>query len=394
MSVGVERKATARPTFFAILNQKITAMQEQGLEVIRLDIGSPDLPPPFPIIEALQRAAALPDRHSYQNHLGTRVLREAWAQMYQRLCGVCLDPLHEIVPLLGSKEGIFHLALALLEPGDVVLVPDPGYPTYTQGARIAGGQLYGMPLRPEYGFLPDLDVIPPTVANRARLMWLNYPNNPTGANATWAFFERAVAFARRFNILLCHDAAYMQVTYHGYRAPSILEVTGAKEVAVEFNSLSKSHNMAGWRVGVAVGNARALGMLYALKTELDSSHFLPILEAATLALTGDQTWLLERNEAYRKRRDTVVEALRKLGLTVQSPKGSMYVWSPVPIGYSSLVFTETLLEQTGVSLAPGSIFGEHGEGYTRISLVAPVQRVAEAMSRLHTWWEDAGASCA
>jgi LL-diaminopimelate aminotransferase len=391
MSAVVMQNKIGAPYYFATLHQKIAAMKAEGQDIIRLDIGSPDLPPAPPIIEALCRAAAMPDRHGYQDHKGPPALREAWAEMYRRVFGVVLDPEIEIIPLLGSKEGIFHIALALLRPGDLVLIPNPCYPTYTQGTQFAGVEPYFMPLRAENRFLPDFDAIPSAVARQARLMWLNYPNNPTGATASLDFFERAVVFARQHDILLCHDAAYTQVTDGDYRAPSLLEVPGAREVAVEFNSLSKSHNMAGWRVGAAIGNPQALQMLYTLKTNLDSSHFLPILEAATLAMTGDQSWLQSQNELYRQRREAVVEALHVLGLPVQKTPASLYVWSPVPEGYSSMDFAGKLLDQAGVSLAPGSMFGSQGEGYARISLVAPWARLTEAMKRLSTWWKDVGA---
>ena len=274
-----------------LLGPKIAALRASGSDVIRLDEGSPDLPPAPPIIDALARSAASPQNHSYQSHKGIPLLQEAWAEMYQRVFGVGLNPESEVFPLLGSKEGIFHLLLALVEPGDCVLVPDPGYITYSRGTLFAGGEPYFMPLLPENGYFPDLNAIPDDVIRRAKLLWLNYPNNPTATMATVDFFAKALAFARTHDLLICHDAAYAQVTFDGMRALSILEVPGAKEIAVEFNTLSKSHNMAGWRVGVAVGNPLVLQALFTLKSNADSSHFRPIMDAAVEAMTGDQGWL-------------------------------------------------------------------------------------------------------
>jgi LL-diaminopimelate aminotransferase len=368
--------------FFTSLGAKITGIQAAGGDVIRLDVGSPDLPPAPQIIEALAKSASAPDRHGYQPHKGSLALRAAWAEMYRRVYAVELDPETEIVPLLGSKEGVFHMMLAWVNPGDIVLIPDPGYITYTSGTTFAGGEPYYLPLRPERDFLPDLKSIPEDIASRAKVLWLNYPNNPTAAVALSGFFEEVTAFAHEYQLLVCHDAAYTQVTFDGYRAPSILSIRGAKEVAVEFNTLSKSHNMAGWRVGAAVGNSRALSALYSLKTNADSSHFLPILEAATLAMTGDQAWLIERNEAYRQRRDVALGALQEIGLHAAKPCASLYVWAPVPSGWSSLDFAAALLDEAHVSLTPGTVFGAGGEGYVRIALTAPTHRVAEAMDRI------------
>lgn len=370
------------PHFFAALGPRLAAMQAAGIDVIKLDEGSPDLPPAAHIIEALACAAARPDRHGYQSHKGPLALRLAWAEMYARVYGVMLDPEREIVPLLGSKEGIFHLMAALIEPGDIVLAPDPGYVTYTRGALFSGGEAYPMPLLPERDYLPDLEAIPGEVLARAKILWLNYPNNPTAALATPAFFAQAVAFARRHNLLLCHDAAYAQVTFNGAAAASLLQAPGAKDVAIEFNTLSKSHNMAGWRVGAAVGNPEVLRILFTLKTNLDSSHFLPVLEAAVAAMRGDQVWLEERNAVYRRRRDAVLAGLHALGLAARPPQGSLYVWSPIPAGWSAAGFTTVLLEEAHVSLTPGSFFGQHGEGYVRIALTEPLERIELAMQRI------------
>jgi LL-diaminopimelate aminotransferase len=368
--------------FFAGLNIRVASLQAQGCDVIRLDEGSPDLPPAPHIIEALSRTAEQPDTHGYQPHRGFVELRQAWAGMYKRLYGVALDPESEILPLLGSKEGIFHLPLAFVEQGSIVLVPNPGYITYTRGARLAGGELYYLPLLHERGFLPDLHAVPPEVVQRAKILWLNYPNNPTAATASLDFFTEAVAFACEHNLLLCHDAAYAQVTYHGYRAPSLLEVPGAKDVSVEFNTLSKSHNMAGWRVAALIGNAAVIKAMYTLKTNVDSGYFRPVMEAAVAAMTGDQTWLQARNGIYCQRRDVVLQTLQRLGLQAETPRASLYVWFSVPQGQTSADFAAALLERAHLSLTPGSVFGSEGEGYIRLSITAPTERVEEAMLRL------------
>ena len=377
-----QRMQLLTTTFFAALEPKIEALQAAGKDVIRLDEGAPDLPPAPPIISALARSAADASTHSYQPHRGPAALRSAWAQMYQRVFGVSLDADREIIPLLGSKEGIFHFSAAFLNPGDVSLIPDPGYMTYTRGALFSGAEPYFMPLRLENQFLPDLDAIPGGVLRRARLLWLNYPNNPTAAIASREFFAGVVAFARRNGLLVCHDAPYTQITFGDYHAPSLLEIDGAKEVAVEFNSLSKSHNMAGWRVGALVGNPQALKTFFTLKTNVDSSHFLPILAAAAEAMTGNQDWLAERNEIYRVRRDIVVQAVNAFGLPALRPQASIYVWCPAPPGWTCLEFVSFVLDRAAVSLTPGTIFGENGEGYVRISLTAPTERLDEAMQRM------------
>jgi LL-diaminopimelate aminotransferase len=376
--------------FFAGLNSRIRELQIQDKDVIRLDVGSPDLPPGPEIIEALSRSAAHPDHHGYQPYRGPQELREAWAGMYQRLYEVKLDPESEIMPLMGSKEGIFNLVMASIDPGEVVLIPDPGYLTYDRATLFAGGEPVYLPLLPENDFLPEMQNIPEHILKRAKMLWLNYPNNPTAATANLDFFRDAVAFARQHDLLVCHDAAYTQVTYDGYQAPSIMQVPGAKEVAVEFNTLSKSHNMAGWRTGVAVGNSSALQSLYTLKTNVDSGQFLPIMEAATAALTGDQSWLAERNEIYRQRRDLIIEALHASGLNAQVPQGSLYIWFPVPAGWSSEGFTSALLDQAHISLTPGTVFGEHGEGFVRISFTAPLGRLEDAMQRMRQVLQTSG----
>ncbi len=373
-----------KANFFATLNEKIAQLKLAGADIIRMDIGSPDMPPTPHIINTLIQASKRQDCHGYQSHRGTPTLREAWAHMYQRDFDVSLDTESEIQPLLGSKEGVFHLSLALLDPGDVVLVPDPGYQTYAQGASFARAESFMVPLLPENQYLPDLLAIPSEIVERAKILWLNYPNNPTSAVANHGFFELAVDFCQRNDILLCHDAAYIQVTFDDYLAPSVLQVSNAKEIAIEFNTLSKSHNMAGWRSGVAVGQAEALAALFKIKTLSDSGHFLPVTEASVAALTGDQSWLRSRNNAYRERRDIVINALQEMGFDPQVPGASLYIWCPLPDGFSADHFVLQLLEDVHVTLAPGTVFGARGEGFVRISLVQPVDRIKEAMERIRS----------
>ena len=369
--------------FFAALGARLKALQAQGLDVIRLDIGSPDGPPAPFIVDALTQSAADPGHHSYTGYVGTPALRQAFVDYYARRFGVALNVADEILPLIGSKEGIANIALAWLDPGDLALAPDTGYPTYRMGAYMAGAEVYAMPLLEENGFLVDLDAIPPDVARRARLMWLNYPNNPTGAIAPLSYFEQALDFCRRHDILLCHDAPYTDVCYDGYRPPSLLAIPGAKEVAVEFNSLSKSHNMAGWRVGVAAGNKVAIQALLQIKSNVDTGAFWPIQDAAVVALRGDQSWLVERNAEYQRRRDLLHDVLtNNLGLRDARPAAGLYLWPHVPEGYTSAQFVEKLLLATGISLTAGNEFGPHGEGYVRISLGQTTARVVEAAERL------------
>lgn len=371
--------------FFSDLGKAIAGLQRRGIQVIRLDEGSPDLPPAPHIIQALERAARQPDAHGYQPQRGSQALREAWAQMYAREHGVQLDPESQVLPLLGSKEGIFHLPQAFLEAGDLVLAPDPGYVTYLRGAQLVGAEVYALPLSPEKNYFPDFDSIPPAVLKRSRLLWLNYPHNPTAAVTTRAHFEQALAFARQHDLLLAHDAAYTRITYDGYRAPSLLEVPGAADLAVEFNTLSKTYNMAGWRVGVIAGSPQVIETFYRLKTNLDSGHFYPVEQAAVAALTGDQSWVDERNRIYARRRDCLLEGLRALNFAPQTPRGSLYLWVPLPGGWNSAEFASHLLADTGVSLTPGTVFGQKGEGFVRISITAPLEQIQTALSRLEGW---------
>ena len=380
-----QRMASFPPYFFARLAERIARLKEAGKDIIRLDVGSPDLPPAPFIIEALKRSAAGPDNHGYQPFGGPKVFRQAVSDYYGKRFGVELDPAAEIEGLIGSKEGVFHMTQACLNPGDVALVPDPGYPVYASSAAYAGGEVVYMPLLEANDFLPALDAVPAEALRRARLMWLNYPNNPTGAVAPPEFLAEAVDFAGRHDLLLCHEAPYTEVAFDGYAPHSLLEVPGAKEVAVEFNSLSKTYNMGGWRIGAACGNAEAIRALHTLKSNLDSASFLPLYHAAAVALTGDQGWLGERNEIYRERRDIVVAGLRAAGLEVRAPQATLYVWPRVPAGMKSEEFTTALLEEAGVSLTPGTAFGPGGEGYARISVGIATPRLREAMEWLVEW---------
>ncbi len=370
--------------FFSRLDDEIATLRAAGREIIRLDAGSPDLPPAPHILETLAQAAALPDVHGYQSIRGTSALRQAWAEMYQRAYGVPLDPEREVLPLLGSKEGIFHLVQSYIGPGDIVLGPDPGYMTYSRATLFAGGVYYPTPLHAANHYLPDLQSIPAEVLQRARMLWINYPHNPTSAIAPIHFFEQALEFARQHKLLLCHDAAYTQVTFDGYQAQSLLSLPGAGEVAVEFNSLSKSHNMAGWRVGAALGNPQALQALYRLKANVDSGSFLPVMQAAVAAMQGDQAWLVERNAIYQQRRDVVVQALQQIELSCAVPKASLYVWFSIPHEWSSEGFASLLLDKASVSLTPGTVFGKQGEGYLRLSITQPLALIQQAMLQIQS----------
>lgn len=387
-----ERLLNAPPYPFARWATHVEAARRQGIDVIRLDIGNPDMPPPEEVVEALCQSARQPDHHGYPGYRGLPALREAIAGYYERRFGVPLNPDTQIVPLIGSKEGIVNVALACLDPGDLALAPDPGYAPYATGAALAGAEVYTFPLLAERGFLPHFDAIPPDVAGRAVLMWLNYPNNPTGATAGPEFFAQAVDFARRHSLLLCHDAPYCDVTYDGYVAPSLLQVDGASEVAIEFNSLSKTFNMAGWRVGMAVGNSDALAALAQVKSNVDSGLFRPLQEAAIRALSIAPEWLSARNAVYRERLEIILEGLDAVGMEASRPHATLYAWARIPEpvagqappGWtSSEEFTLALLAQTGVAVTPGPFFGPAGEGYVRLSVTAPTERIREAMKRLH-----------
>ncbi|HJS29852.1 MAG TPA: aminotransferase class I/II-fold pyridoxal phosphate-dependent enzyme [Anaerolineales bacterium] len=380
-----DRIAGQKPYYFDTLNRSINRLTSEGVDIIRLDIGSPDLPPAPFIIEALVSGAAKPDQHGYAPYAGTLDFREAVRDYYDQRFGVELDPETEILGLIGSKEGIFHISQAFLNPGDLVLIPQPAYPTYLSGARVSGAEVFPIPLREQTGFIPDLDEIPIEIARRAKILWLNYPNNPTGAVADVPIFRKIVEFAMEHQILICHDAPYMEIYFGESRPPSILEIPGANEVAIEFNSLSKTYNMAGWRVGMAAGNSTVIGFLHALKMQIDTSTFIPIQSAAAAALRGDQTWLVERNRIYRERMETVVAGFRQANLDALAPSATIYVWLKLPDVRDDSRFCSDLLEATGVSITPGSVYGDAGLGFVRVSLCTPAERIAEAMDRVVDW---------
>ena len=380
------RIASFKPYYFAALNQKINRMRADGVNVTRLDMGSPDLPPDSFIIDALVDSARKPSTHGYAQIGGAINFKKAVAEYYHHRHEVDLDPQTEVLTLLGSKEGLFNLSQVLLNLGDVAIVPDPGYPVYSASGTIAGAEIYAMPLLEKNGYLPDLDAIPADIARRAKILWLNYPNNPTGAIAPLSFFKKAVDYARANQIVIANDAPYMDICFDGYRAPSILEIDGAKEVAVEFNSLSKTYNMAGWRIGMAVGNAKVVGYLHTYKSQTDSSHFTAVMDAGAAALTGDQTWLGQRNDTYCQRRDIVVAALQAAGFAVTPPPAAIYVWAHLPERFTdSTQYCNQLLDQTGVSVTPGIVYGGYGEGYIRISLGVATEQIEDAMRRLQAW---------
>jgi LL-diaminopimelate aminotransferase len=374
-----KRVETLPPYMFAELDRKIEAKRSEGADVISLGVGDPDQPTPRHVVEALQEAAEDPTTHQYPSYWGLPALRKAIAGWYGSRFGVDLDADTEVLPLVGSKEGIAHLAWAFVDPGDEVLVPDPGYPVYAASTLLAGGTPVSLPVRAERGFLPDLSEA--TVTGNTRVLWLNYPSNPTAAVADDRVFEEAVAFAREHGLLLAHDAAYSEMTFDGYVAPSVLEVDGARDVAVEFGSLSKTYNMTGWRVGWAVGNSEAIRALSTLKTNIDSGVFNAIQRASVAALTGPVEPVEEMRAIYAKRRDVVVETLNSLGWDLEPPRGSLYVWFPTR-DRSAAGFCELLLERAAVLVSPGPGYGAGGEGYARISLTVPDDRLAEAMDRI------------
>jgi len=371
------------PYLFAAISRMIEEKRAQGVDVISLGIGDPDLPTPDHIIASLQQAATNPANHRYPESEGLPELRQAMSRWYRNRHNVELDPETEVVVLIGSKEGIGHLPLCLIDPGDVSLITDPGYPVYEIGTMFAGGESVRLPLREEDGWLPRLDEIDPAVAARARILWLNYPNNPTGAVADLAFFEHAVAWAREHDVVIAHDLAYADVTYDGYIAPSILEVDGARDVAIEFNSLSKTFNMTGWRAAMAVGNAEVIDALTRVKSNLDSGLPQAIQQMAITALDDPRDSITSHNEIYQRRRDRAVTVLQELGLRVDPPKASLYVWAKLPpTEPSSGDYAARLVNETGVVLTPGASYGPAGEGYVRISLTIADDRLEEALSRL------------
>lgn len=377
-----ERLDRLAPYLFAELERKIAAKRAAGVDVISLGIGDPDTPTPQLAADALAAAAHDPGTHQYPSNRGRPELRDALQRFYERRFGVELDTETEIVPALGAKECIFNLNLAFLDPGSSALASDPGYPVYTAGPLLAGAEVDLMPLLPERGFGPDLDAIPAAARERARLMFLNYPNNPTGAVAPEGLFERAIAFGRDHDVLIVHDASYTETTFDGYVAPSFLETPGARDVGVEVFSLSKGYNMTGWRTAAIVGNADAVAAYWKLKTNIDSGMFEAVQLAAAATLDDGDDVPRRMSAVYERRRDLVVGALREIGVEVASPKGTIYVWAPVPDGHTSASYCELVLEESGVAVSPGGSYGPNGEGFFRISLTIDDQRLTEAMERL------------
>ena len=369
------------PYLFAQLEQKISEKKAQGIDVISLGIGDPDTPTPDLVVDALADAARDPGTHQYPSNRGRPELREAMARFYDRRFGVQLDPADEVIPALGAKECIFNLNLAFLDPGDAALAADPGYPVYTGGPLLVGADPVLMPLLPERGFAPDLEAVSQADRERARIMYLNYPNNPTGAVAPDGVFERAVELAREHDVLVVHDASYTETTFDGYVAPSFLETPGAREVGVEVFSLSKGWSMTGWRTAAIVGNADAIESYWRLKSNIDSGMFEAVQLAAAKALDHYEV-TRETSAIYQRRRDLVCDALAAIGVDVTPPKGTIYIWAPVPDGHTSATYCELVLEESGVVLSPGGAYGPNGEGFFRISLTVPDARLAEAVERL------------
>jgi LL-diaminopimelate aminotransferase len=370
------------PYMFAELERRIADKRRAGIDVISLGIGDPDLPTYPHIVAAMELAVADPANHNYPSNRGREEFRAAFARFYGDRFAVEIDPEAEVIPAIGSKECIYNLCFAFLDPGDVALASDPGYPAYTGGPALAGAEAALLPLDPELGFVPDLERIPAESLDRARLIFLNYPNNPTGAIVPDGFFERVVELARRHQVLVVHDSAYSETTYDGYVAPSFLATPGAKEVGVEVFSLSKGFNMTGWRCAAILGNADAVNAYWRLKTNVDSGLFEAIQLAGVAALEGPREPIEEMNAIYARRRDLVVEALREIGVAVSPPKGTIYVWAPVPEGHTSTSFAELVLERAAVVVSPGSMYGPSGEGFFRISLTTQDARIAEAVERI------------
>jgi LL-diaminopimelate aminotransferase len=370
------------PYLFARIDKKKAEARARGIDLIDFGIGDPDIPTPANIIERMKEAVADPKNHQYPSYEGMFEFRQAVADWYLTRFGVTLDPATEVVTLIGSKEGIAHMPWAYIENGDVALIPSPGYPVYKIQTLLAGGTPYIMPLLEENRYLPRFDLIPEDVLRRAKLLFINYPNNPTGAHADDAFYEEALELAKKYDILLCHDAAYSEIAYDGYNPRSALEFDKEKKHTVEFHSLSKTYCMTGWRIGFAVGNKEGIYNLGKLKTNIDSGVFQAIQYAGIEAMKGDQTSVKEMKRIFEKRRDLVVEGLLSAGIKVEKPRATFYIWATVPKGFTSADFCEKLIEETGIVVTPGSGFGDEGEGYFRISLTINEERIAEAIKRL------------
>ena len=380
-----ERMNRVPPYLFVQISRKIAEKKAQGIEVISFGIGDPDIPTPDYVIDALGEASHDAPNHRYPESEGLPEFREGVADWYQRRFGVKLDPEKEVVSLIGAKEGIGHVAFCFLDAGDIALVPDPGYPVYAMGTLFAGGESYMLPLNAENDWLPDLDSIPGDVASKAKLLWLNYPNNPTGAVADLEYYRKAIQFAESHDIAIMHDACYTEVAYDGYRPPSFLQAEGAMEVGIEFHSLSKSYNMTGWRIGMAVGNADMIDALLTIKSNLDSGVPQAVQHMAIEAMKRPLESVDERNAVYQNRRDRIVPVLKDMGMKVESPKAGLYIWAGVPEGYTSAEFAEKLLEDTDVLMIPGGNYGAAGEGYVRLSITLQDDLIDKALDRVSGW---------
>ena len=370
------------PYLFAEIDRKVAEAKARGADIISFGVGDPDLPSPPHVVEAMQKAAADPATHRYPSYTGMPEFRQSIASWYGQRFGVTLDPDDEVQPLVGSKEGIFHLPVAFIDPGDVALIPDPGYPVYETGTILAGGEAVLLPLTEQNGYKPDLSALPTDVVERARVLWLNYPSNPTAACVDRSFLAEAVEFCTRNDLLLAHDAAYTEITFDGYVAPSVLEVDGAMDCAIEFHSLSKTYNMTGWRVGWVAGAPVAIEAMKRLKTNVDSGIFDAVQRAGIAAIEGPQDYHLECVDRFRHRRDLLCDGLKSMGIVVEPPKGSIYVWVPVPEGHTSESFTTFLLDTCDIVVAPGTGYGPSGEGYVRFSLTLEDDRLEKGVERL------------
>ncbi len=382
MIARADRVKKLPPYLFQEIDRLKAELMAKGVDVINLGVGDPDLPTPNHIIEELAKTAKDPANHQYPSYSGMNDFKDSVARWYKSRFGVELDPGKEVLTLIGSKEGIAHLPLAFIGPGDLALIPSPAYPVYNIATMFAGGEAYFMPLLRENGFLPDLKAIPANVARRAKLIFINYPNNPTAATAERGFFQRVLEFAREYDLIVCHDAAYTEMGFDGYRPMSFLEIPGAKDVGIEFHSLSKTYNMTGWRLGMAVGNADVLEGLGQIKSNIDSGAFNAVQWAGIKALESSQDCVLEMQRVYQARRDVLIAGLRSIGLKAEPPKATFYVWCPIPAKYKSKEFTALLLREAGIVTTPGSGFGDPGEGYVRMALTVSKERIEEAVSRM------------
>lgn len=383
ISVQLSKRVKNLPPYlFAAIDSIKQEAIAKGVDLIDLSIGDPDIPTPKHIVDAMKKAVENPVHHRYPSYEGMLSYREAVAGWYKRRFNVSLSPATEVLSLIGSKEGIGHIPLAFINPGDIVLVPSPGYPVYPVGTLFAGGESYFMPLKEETGFLPDFKIIPEAIFKKAKLMFINYPNNPTSATASAEFYKEAVSLALRYNIIICHDAAYSEIYYDDEKPISFLEIEGAKDVGIEFHSLSKTYNMTGWRIGFAVGNKDVLAGLGKIKTNLDSGVFQAIQEASIAAFNTDDSILSDIRKTYQERRDVLYNGLKNLGFHLIRPKATFYLWAKVPSGFDSSIFVVHLLEKTGVLATPGNGFGAPGEGYVRFALTVPVEKIKEAVERI------------